>query len=176
MALPKVRVDLIVSELDGEALVYDFSSHRAHCLNPTAKAVFARCDGRTNAAQIARAVGADLGVTLTEELVHVALDELAAAGLLEVSPRRRFVDQARRRVLGQLALSAGLSVALPAVWSIVAPTRADAASRVSCIPAASCMAVSSGTCCGTVGSPAMSCSGVGMCTGTGAGCNGAQCI
>jgi hypothetical protein len=47
-SLPKARrSELITAELEGELLVYDRSSDKAHCLNETAAFVWARCDGRT---------------------------------------------------------------------------------------------------------------------------------
>ena len=60
---PKVRDDLAVVELDGEAVVFDEGSCDLHYLNPTATVVFGLCDGTGTieelAADIAAAFGAD---------------------------------------------------------------------------------------------------------------------
>jgi PqqD family protein of HPr-rel-A system len=42
---PKVRADLTVVEIDGEAVIYDASSGRLHHLNPAAAVIFQLCDG-----------------------------------------------------------------------------------------------------------------------------------
>lgn len=42
---PKVRADLAVVEIDGEAVIYDEPSRDIHYLNPTAAIVFGLCDG-----------------------------------------------------------------------------------------------------------------------------------
>ena len=165
---------MLVSGLDDEALVYDFSTHRAHCLNRTARAVFARCDGVASPAAIAQALSVELGQAVPISVVRYAIDELAAAGLLVSAPRRR-VDLARRRAIGQIALTAGLSIALPAVWSIVAPTRAEAASAVMCVTGTTCVAPAAGQCCGAPGTAAMSCSGNGACNGNSSACMGLIC-
>ena len=50
---PKVRDDLTVVELDGEAVIYDEKTADLHHLNPTATIVFGLCDGTATMAQIA---------------------------------------------------------------------------------------------------------------------------
>ena len=39
------RVDALSRPLDDELLVYDARTHRGHCLNQTAAAVWKACDG-----------------------------------------------------------------------------------------------------------------------------------
>jgi len=159
---PQACPELLVSEMDGEGLVYDFRSHKAHCLNATAFAVFRQLDGRRSVADIGLLAGRALGQEVGEEAVVAALQQLDEAGLLvrRAAPAPA-IDLRRRRALKKMALTAGLSLAVPAVWSIVAPTAAHAASLVSCSPPAACM--SNNTCCGTPGGPAMTCSTSGNC-------------
>jgi PqqD family protein of HPr-rel-A system len=58
---PRVRPDLTIVELDGEAVIYDEVSGDLHHLNPTATLVLRLCDGtatgRELAADIADAYG-----------------------------------------------------------------------------------------------------------------------
>ena len=167
-ARPKARNDIIVSELADEALAYDFVSHRAHCMSPAAFAVFRRCDGATEPAALAAALG------VSPAAVERALAALAEAGLLEAPPPRpapRLVDRGRRRAMQQVALV----VAAPLVWSIVAPTVAEAASRVTCVPTVICMGAAAGTCCGVSGTAAGSCNGLGSCGAASGTCAGATC-
>jgi hypothetical protein len=175
---PQARTDLLLRDLDGEAVVYDFSRNEAHCLNATALAVFRRADGTIDIAELARRVSADLGTAVDEELVWMALAELDKAHLLSTPlPRKRGVDLGRRRVLKKMALTAALSVAIPAVWSIVAPTPAYAATAVMCTPANNCpMGNPMDLCCGSMGVPAGACSN-GLCAAAppGSFCAGKTC-
>ena len=50
---PKVREDLAVVELDGEAVVYDEANNLIHHLNPTATIIFNLCDGQSTVQQLA---------------------------------------------------------------------------------------------------------------------------
>lgn len=169
---PKARDDLLLSPLEDELLVYDLRTARASCLNATVRAVFERCDGRTTPEQIASIVGTRLVTSVPTEIVRMALQELADADLLEI-PMPDLVSRSRRRAMRQLTVMVGTSLALPAIWSVVAPTQAQAASSIMCIPASDCMGTSSTTCCGTSGGAAMACSGgAGMCMGTSTTCTG----
>lgn len=165
---PKARPELLFSELAEETLVYDFATHGAHCMTPLAAAVLRRCDGEHTAAQLVDAIA-----SATKDEVDAALVALARAGLL-LPPAPTAVDRARRRVIGQLARTAALGVAAPLVWSIVAPSVAEAASRITCIPPAGCMGGGTG-CCGTSGGAAMACAGNGTCSGVSLACTGQTC-
>lgn len=116
------RSGLLIRELPDELVVYDQEQHRAHCLNRTAALVFRNADGTRSVAELSRLPGANADV------VAVALDQLAAVGLLEAGTGER--DEAspgmsRREVARRVGLAA--AVLLPAVVSIVAPTPAEAA-------------------------------------------------
>jgi hypothetical protein len=129
---PRARkTGLIVRELEGELLVYDLRAHRAHRLNRTAALVFRGCNGRTGRPELATRLRRELGVPADERWVQLAYDGLAKAGLLEeggadgVSPARTEVS--RRELVRRAGQIAGLTLLLPAVTSIVAPTPAEAA-------------------------------------------------
>ena len=160
---PRAVADVIVSECADEAVVYELSTHRAHCLGPEAFAVFSGCDGRRSPAALAA------HLSMSQPVVRRALDELHAAGLLQ--GRRRRVDLSRRRLVNKLALTAGLSIAAPMVWSIVAPSVAEAAS-VTCV---ACNAGTVGQCCDAGGRQAGTCRQLGrrfVCGGTSCGPGG----
>jgi hypothetical protein len=133
----KRRKGLVVHALADETLVYDLDQDRALCLNRTAALVFSRCDGETSVSELAALVQKELQVQDGEPLVTLALEELAKAQLLEpgTPPPKRSRLIPRRQLLKQLQMAAAL---LPAVFSIVAPTAASAASYIaaaSCTPA-----------------------------------------
>jgi hypothetical protein len=54
---PRVRDDLTVVELDGEAVIYDDRNGDLHRLNPTATLVFSLLDGSSTVDELARDLG-----------------------------------------------------------------------------------------------------------------------
>lgn len=137
---PRARsAGLIVRDLAGEVIVYDLESHRAHCLNPTAAAVFRHCDGRHSPPDLAAALGEETGTSPDDNVVRLALEQLGTAGLLEPGQSAdpatgRDPEDPPRRA----ALRAGLGAAalLPFVTSLLVPTPAEAANT--CIPVEAC--------------------------------------
>jgi len=63
---PQVRTDLVVVELDGEAVIYDERTADLHHLNPTATIVFGLCDGTATIAEIAGDISRAFGVPVTD--------------------------------------------------------------------------------------------------------------
>lgn len=124
---PRARKEgLVVQTLPDETLVYDLDRDLAHCLNHTASLVWARCDGRTTAKQIASAIAVKLEQPIDERFVWVALDQLSRNHLLaDNAMPPQLSGLSRREVVRALALTA--AVGLPVVASIVAPTPAQAA-------------------------------------------------
>lgn len=149
---------LVVRQLPDEVVVYDKDSHQAHCLNRTAAAVFLHADGQRSLSEIAALVGPGAGC----DTVRDALDQLAAAGLLESAP----VDPgpSRREVLRRVGV--GAVVLAPIVASLLVPTPAEAAAT--CIPVASCTDNNIGQPCyisnSTTECSLRTCQGAGSCT------------
>ena len=133
------REELLLRELPDELIVYDLRRHQAHCLNHTAARVFRRADGTRTVAEIAGGLEGEPRVR--EAMVRLALDQLAAAGLLEGEDATSLDTAARveaapgrsRRELLQ-RVGAGAALLLPAVVSVLAPTPADAASCLDSCP------------------------------------------
>jgi hypothetical protein len=147
MLKPAARADIAKSSVGDEVVVYDFRTHHARCLNGTAAAVFELCDGTRTTRQIAAELGKRLGAPVSERLVWVSLAKLDENELFERPLGIARTDLRRRALLKKMAVTAGLSIALPAVWSIVAPTPAYAASA--CVNGGGCTAV--GECCNFFG-------------------------
>jgi PqqD family protein of HPr-rel-A system len=138
---PRARHDgLLIRNLGSEVLVYDLHRHEAHCLNPSARAVFERCDGQTAMDALARALRAELGPEVDERWVGVALEQLDRARLLEpaLSSEAHPLGSDRRTLLRHAGLTAALL--WPAVVSMVAPTPAEAATCVEAEPIGVCPA------------------------------------
>src|ERR1044071_8009158 len=128
--IPAARQEgLIVQELSDEVLVYDQQRHKAHCLNQTAAIVWRQCDGQRGAQEVARRASAELGATVGEEMVWLAVEELGKRGLLKERQRLGVGGASRREMMKRLGV--GAAVALPLVTTIIAPEAAEAAN---CIP------------------------------------------
>jgi hypothetical protein len=153
---------LWVRELEGELLVYDLDAHRAHRLNRTAALVFEGCDGRTGAAELATRLRRELDVPADASWVRLAVDELSSAGLIEGSLPATAPRVSRRELIRRAGRAAGLTLLLPTVLSIVAPTPAEAAA--SCVTA--CAGQAFGTPCRNTG-PQSDCGVVCICDGSG---------
>src|SRR5262249_24942401 len=129
--------------------------HRSNALNATAALIWRHCDGRTSVPQLARCLAAELGAPEDEGLAPLALKRLAKAKLLEENRLPEGAEAlTRRSVARQLALVGGMTVLLPVILSIVAPTAAEAAT---CITAQDCSALTvcpnpPVACCGSPGS------------------------
>ena len=128
--LPAARKSrLVVRELAEEVLVYDESDHRAHCLNRTAALVWKSCDGKTPVSGIAERVSGQLSAPVSDEVVWLALDQLAEFDLLargESRPAAAPDLVSRRGMLRRLGIAAAVS--LPLITSVVSPTAAEAQS------------------------------------------------
>jgi PqqD family protein of HPr-rel-A system len=59
---PRVRQDLTIVELDGEAVIYDEVSGDLHHLNPTATLVLRFCDGSATGSQLAADIAEAFGM------------------------------------------------------------------------------------------------------------------
>ena len=127
--MPQARKSgLIVKEVDGEILIYDQRTNKAHCLNPTAAKVWKYCDGVTTLAAARESLSLDLETHVTEELVMYTLDQFSNDHLLEAEvamPAFMTPGLNRRQMVRTLGLAA--AVAIPIVTTIIAPTPAQAA-------------------------------------------------
>ena len=63
---PKVRPDLAVVELDGEAIVYDDQARKLHHLNPTATIVLSLRDGRSTIPELSGEIAEAFGLPRDE--------------------------------------------------------------------------------------------------------------
>lgn len=141
---PQARTDhVLVEEMDGETLVYDLETHDAHCLNPSAAAIWRRCDGGTTVREMVPLLSAQ-GLPEEETVVWMALSRLEKAGLVDpVALPGAKSRYSRKEVLRVLGAAAAMTLLLPAVDSVVAPLAAQAAS---CISLSACNALAFNKC------------------------------
>src|SRR5216683_761949 len=131
--LPKARQDrLLVQEVGDELVVYDQERDHAHCLNRTAALVWRLCDGQTSVAELTGMLQKELKIPVNEELIEMALDRLGKAKLLQPRLTRPAdaVAISRRQMIRKLGLAGALTLALPVITTLIAPTPAQAASAL----------------------------------------------
>ena len=128
---PKARQDeLITEEVGDELVVYDQRRKLAHSLNRTAALVWRHCDGQTSIAALAALLRSELDPVADEDLVLVAIDRLEAIHLLEGASGRtgEQARASRRQVVRKVGRIGVVSLLLPVITTLVAPTPAQAAS------------------------------------------------
>jgi hypothetical protein len=124
------KEELLIQEVADELVVYDAQSHQAHRLNRTSALVWQQCDGVQTVEEISARLQQQLSPIADDHLVQHTLDRLAGAGLL-VGWTSRTAEEARasrRQFMRKVGLVGALSLLLPAVTTIVAPTPAQAQS------------------------------------------------
>jgi hypothetical protein len=125
--LPLARQrNLIVRELPDEVLVYDLDTDRAYCLNRTAALIWKNCAGKKSAREIALLLEQESKSPVSEQVVMLGLEELAASDLLKEGTWRGLQPGglSRRQLMKRLGLAATLG--LPLITSVIAPTAAQA--------------------------------------------------
>jgi hypothetical protein len=139
---------LVIRDVGGETVVYDLERHEAHCLNRTAALVFHHADGQRSIPELAAVLTAESRATADEATVQLALEQLAAAKLLDGWNEQRETDPSlasagRRQVILRVGL--GAAILVPVVTSLLVPTPAEAANT--CIPQTACTAAKYGQPC-----------------------------
>jgi len=124
------REELVVQEIGDETIVYDEKRNHAHRLNRTAAQVWQHCDGHHTVADLQAVLQQQTDVLVTEDIVWLALDKLEKEQLLTEPLARpvHAVKITRRDVLRKAALVGGMTLMIPVVQSMVAPTPAMALS------------------------------------------------
>lgn len=81
---PAVRQDVVVVELDGEAVIYDESNGHIHHLNPTATIVFNLFDGTATVKELAGLIAGeyDIAAIDVERQIRSLIRDFRAAGLI----------------------------------------------------------------------------------------------
>lgn len=129
--MPLARKDgLVVQDVQDEVLVYDLNSHKAHALNRPAGLIWRHCDGKNSVADIRSLLKNELGSSLSDDFVWLAIDQLIDNDLLETSsiPNKNVFN--RREVIRKIGMTT--VVALPLVASLVAPSSVFASASCSC--------------------------------------------
>jgi hypothetical protein len=131
-SLPRARQDGLLEETVGEELLlYDQSSHVAHCLSPIAACVWRHCDGERDVSELAGLAG------VSEDLVADALHELREKDLLAETQPMQSTNPgvSRREAIVRVARYGAAAAGVPLIVSATAATPAMASSVVACASA-----------------------------------------
>ncbi len=74
--------DLVIQKDTGELFIEDLVSKKSIYLNPTSAYVWEKCDGCKNEAEIAKEMGKELGVSVSEKVVRMAFNKLSEESLI----------------------------------------------------------------------------------------------
>ncbi len=127
--LPRARHErLLVEELADETLVYDLDHNKAHCLNQSAALIWQHCDGKVTIKELASILERKLKTPVDERAIWHGLNQLAKFRLLDepVAMPAGMVKLTRRELVRRI----GLTVAVPLVISVIAPS---ASAALSCV-------------------------------------------
>jgi uncharacterized surface anchored protein len=103
--------ELVVQALpDGSTAIFEVATRNVYSLNPSAAAAWEACVSPTTLSRLAAAMSRRLNAPVTEDLAHEAMSELAAVGLVRISPAGGPVTS-RRAMLKQVA-GVGIPVVL----------------------------------------------------------------
>src|SRR5215472_14746005 len=112
-----VRLERAADEL----LAIKPETSEAYALNQSAAAVYELCDGAHSKADMAAEIRRRTGLPADEEIVDLALAELADAGLVVLDSSEPPATTTRRSLLRRFALSAAAAAMLPVVETILLP-------------------------------------------------------
>lgn len=82
------RNNLVIQRDTGELFIEDLLNRKQIKLNPTSAYVWEKCDGRHETYEIAEEMESELGVSVSESVVLMALNRLYSERLLE--PQNQF--------------------------------------------------------------------------------------
>ena len=136
---PQSRTDgILTQKLADEVLVYDLDREKVLCLNESTALVWLQCDGTRSVAEITRALSVQTGKTVSEDIVWMALRQLASENLLAIgeSFETPFDGMTRRDMVRRVGLA---TMAAPFIFEVMAPSAAHAGS-VTCGPIGNCTA------------------------------------
>jgi hypothetical protein len=76
--------DLIIKRDTGELFIEDILNHSLIHLNPTSAYVWEKCDGNKDTQEIAAEMGSELGVSVSENVILMALNRLQGEKLIQI--------------------------------------------------------------------------------------------
>jgi len=114
---PKARtLDLSITHIGDETVVYDQLTHSASCLNEISAAIWLACDGNNDLIAISKKLRIAGYQDTTEDVVSMAIEQLFNTKLLEPVEQTIVNTLDRRSMLKSLTRS--VAVAIPVISAI----------------------------------------------------------
>jgi hypothetical protein len=127
---PRVRADILSDALQEECVLYDNDNKKVHLLNAAMCWLWSHCDGTRTVDDLIADIANDMGEGNAHHVIMSGLSQLADAELLEPgSFDTNALGGQYGAVSRRAAVAAGVSIALPVMSSILAPTPAAAKSH-----------------------------------------------
>lgn len=121
------KQNIVIQELENETLIYDLNINKAFCLNSTSAMIWQLCNGEKTVAEIADLMSKDLKMSVSEDFVWLAINDLQKENLVEFGNNKPFLKgKSRRELIRKIGFAS--MVALPIVSSLVAPNAVEAQS------------------------------------------------
>ncbi len=151
MEKPIARMEeLVTQEINGELLIYDLRTNKAHHLTETAAFVWKNCDGTKSIEEIRKITSNHFKVDVNQDFISLALHQLSKNDLLK-NEVKVIPEISRREVIKRIGLAT--MIALPIVASLSVPNTALASASCVGAPCSSpadcappCTTCSGGTC------------------------------
>jgi hypothetical protein len=148
---PRVRPGLLHHKIDDQVLVYDSRGDKVHLLDPTTACVLTLLEeGGWTREGIAAELFGRLGIESSETLIPLAVEELRAADLLEITPEPEMplADVTRRELLRKIGLTGAAALLIPAIVTFTATPAYAASAGGALAKGAICTGANPATSCG----------------------------
>ncbi|MFV0389277.1 MAG: PqqD family protein [Pyrinomonadaceae bacterium] len=127
---PKSRENEIVTQkTNDDLLLFDLESNNAYCLNSSNALIYSLCDGTRTIEQITEAFNRSSKSQVSADFIHLGIKGLSENRLIEDdSIDDEIASPSRRDLIKKIGIAS--AVALPIIYSVSAPTAANAQSCV----------------------------------------------
>lgn len=139
------KENLVVQELDGEFLIYDLNTNKAHSLNESASIIWNSCNGARTIDELKIVFQNKLFISVNDEFIWLALDQLKSLDLIDSKSLVVENHPSRRELLRKAGLVAVGS--LPVVATLAFPRVAMATTCASSVCGVQGSCLSGEVCC-----------------------------
>ncbi len=128
------KTDIVVQDLDNEILIYDLRENKAFTLNETSATIWQLSKGDKTISEIADILSAKFNSQINDEFVFLAIEQFHKENLVENFDEMHglFSGFSRRAIIKRVGFAT--AVALPMLFSVIAPSSISAQSACAATP------------------------------------------
>lgn len=125
---PESRInDIVLQDLNNKVLIYDLGNNKAYLLNETSAMIWRECNGNQTIVEISNKLSRKVKTPVSVEIVWLAISQFNTDKLLANDDLATpFDGLSRREIVKKIGFAS--MVALPVIFSVVAPLAAQAQS------------------------------------------------